>query len=131
MNININQQSPQAIYEQIVEQIKNEIIRGSVAEKDALPSIRTLAKELRVSVITTKRAYEELEKDGLIYSVPGKGFFVAKQNRNILRENKVRKIEDIMSAVIAECKGAELTKEEAVDMLTLLWEEEGEDNEGK
>lgn len=131
MNININQQSPQAIYEQIVEQIKNEIIRGSVAEKDALPSIRTLAKELRVSVITTKRAYEELEKDGLIYSVPGKGFFVAKPNRNILRENKVRKIEDIMSAVIAECKGAELTKEEAVDMLTLLWEEEGEENEGK
>ena len=129
MNITINQQSAQAIYEQIVEQIKNEIIRGSLEREDALPSIRTLARELRVSVITTKRAYEELEKDGLIYSVPGKGFFVAKQNCNILRENKVRRIEDMMSAVIAECKGTRLTRENAIDMLMLLWEEEGEDGE--
>lgn len=124
MNIIINQQSNLAIYEQIVEQLKDEIINGNLKEKDMLPSIRSLARELRISVITTKRAYEELEKEELIYSLPGKGFFVAKQNRDILREKKVQSIEGAMMEVIYACKGAKLSLAEAQDMLTLLWEDE-------
>lgn len=126
MNIVINQQSTLAIYEQIVEQLKNEIINGNLKEKDMLPSIRSLARELRISVITTKRAYEELEKEGLVYSLPGKGFFVAKQNRDMLREKKVQGIERSMQEVIYACKGARLSLQEAQDMLGVLWEDEDE-----
>ena len=88
-----------------------------------MPSIRALAKELRISVITTKRAYEELEKDGLIYSVAGKGFYVNQQDTNILREKKVQQIEGQMSEVIRSLKKAELSLEDAKDMLELLWED--------
>lgn len=124
MKLSINPQSNLAIYEQIVEQIKNEIILHNIAEGDMLPSIRSLARELRISVITTKHAYEKLLKEGLIYSKAGKGFYVAKQNRDILREKKVQGIEDAMSEVIIAAKGAGLSKKEAKDMLLLLWEDE-------
>ena len=123
MNIGINQQSNLAIYEQIVEQIKDEIIKGHLQEKDMLPSIRSLARELHISVITTKRAYEVLEEEGLIYSVAGKGFYVNKQNKDMLREKKVQKIESAMLGIIDACKGAKLTLEDAQEMLQLLWEE--------
>ena len=123
MNISIQPQSNLAIYEQLVEQFKDEIIKGNLKEGDIMPSIRALAKELRISVITTKRAYEELEKDGLIYSVAGKGFYVNQQDTNILREKKVQQIEGQMSEVIRSLKKAELSLEEAKDMLELLWED--------
>lgn len=125
MNISIQPQSNLAIYEQLVEQFKDEIIKGNLKEGDIMPSIRALAKELRISVITTKRAYEELEKDGLIYSVAGKGFYVNQQDTNILREKKVQQIEDQMSEVIRSLKKAELSLEDAKDMLELLWEDAG------
>lgn len=123
MNISIQSQSNLAIYEQLVEQFKDEIIKGNLKEGDIMPSIRALAKELRISVITTKRAYEELEKDGLIYSVAGKGFYVNQQDTNILREKKVQQIEGQMSEVIRSLKKAELSLEDAKDMLELLWED--------
>ena len=123
MNISIQPQSNLAIYEQLVEQFKDEIIKGNLKEGDIMPSIRALAKELRISVITTKRAYEELEKDGLIYSVAGKGFYVNQQDTNILREKKVQQIEVQMSEVIRSLKKAELSLEDAKDMLELLWED--------
>ncbi|MDY2789412.1 MAG: GntR family transcriptional regulator [Lachnospiraceae bacterium] len=123
MNISIQPQSNLAIYEQLVEQFKDEIIKGNLKEGDIMPSIRALAKELRISVITTKRAYEELEKDGLIYSVAGKGFYVNQQDTNILREKKVQQIEGQMSEVIRSLKKAELSLEDAKDMLELLWED--------
>ena len=83
------------IYEQIVRQIKAQIIRGSLLPDQALPSIRNLAKDLRISVITTKRAYDELEKEGFIYSIPAKGFFVSPQNTQLIREENLKKIENI------------------------------------
>ena len=123
MNIGISQQSNLAIYEQLVEQIKDEIIKGHLKEKDMLPSIRSLARELHISVITTKRAYEVLEEEGLIYSVAGKGFYVNKQNKDMLREKKVQQIETGMLEMIASCKGAQLTLEDVQKMLQILWEE--------
>ena len=123
MNIGISQQSNLAIYEQLVEQIKDEIIKGHLKEKDMLPSIRSLARELQISVITTKRAYEVLEEEGLIYSVAGKGFYVNKQNKDMLREKKVQQIETGMLEMIASCKGAQLTLEDVQKMLQILWEE--------
>lgn len=124
MKLAINSQSKLAIYEQIVEQIKNEIILHNIAQGDMLPSIRSLARELRISVITTKHAYEELLKEGLIYSKAGKGFYVAEQNRDLLRGKKMQQIEAAMSEVIVAAKGTGLSKEETKDMLLLLWEEE-------
>ena len=127
MNIKINSQSNLPIYEQIVNQMKDELIRGGLKDGEQLPSIRSLAKDAHISVITTKRAYEELEKENLIYSVAGKGFFVSKQNRNILKEKKIQKLEQEMQRLIRECKNAGLSRQDAMDMLYLLWEEEEQD----
>lgn len=124
MNIKINNQSSLPIYEQIVNQIKDEMIRGHLKDGEMLPSIRSLAKDAHISVITTKRAYEELEKEDLIYSVAGKGFYVSRQNRNVLKEKKIQKLEQQMQLLIKDCKGAGLSCQDAVDMLELLWEEE-------
>lgn len=124
MDISIATGSNLAIYEQIVIQIKNEIIAGHLKEGDMLPSIRSLAKDLQISVITTKRAYEELEKEKLLYSVAGKGFFVTKQNPNLLREKKISGIETALSDLIRESKRAGLTKSDVKDTIDVLWEEE-------
>ena len=94
MDIILSNQSGKPIYEQICEQIKSLIISGKLSEGDALPSMRLLAKELRISVITTKRAYEELEREGFLYSVPGKGSFVAGKNMEFVREEQLRKLEE-------------------------------------
>ena len=93
MNIYINNKSGIPIYDQIYSQIKNSIITGELEENDPLPSIRNLAKDLRISVITTKRAYDELEKEGFIYTIPSKGCFVAPKNVELLREENLKKIE--------------------------------------
>ena len=122
MNIFISEHSNAAIYEQIEQQIKDAIIRQELKPEEALPSIRGLAKDLQISVITTKRAYEELEAQGLIYSVPGRGFFVCARKLEMLKEKKIQDLEKRMSELIRDCKAAELSKQDVIDMLDLLYE---------
>lgn len=123
MNIHIQSKSSEPIYEQIKKQIKENIISGIVKEGEPLPSIRNLARDLKISVITTKRAYEELEKEGLIYSVAGKGFYVDSPDTGYLVEKKVQGLEEQLDEVLTLCKKAGLTKEDVRDMLDILWEE--------
>ncbi len=124
MKIFISEHSNAAIYEQIEQQIKDAILRQELKAEEALPSIRGLAKDLQISVITTKRAYEELEEQGLIYSVPGRGFFVSSRKLEMLKEKKIQDIEKHMTELIKECKSAELSKQNMMDMLDLLYDEE-------
>lgn len=112
------------IYDQIYQQIKAQIISGELEEDSPLPSIRNLAKELHISVITTKRAYEELEKDGFIYTAPGRGSFVAKKNTELLREETLRQIEEHLDAAIKLGCACGYTTEDIIDMLKTLDEEE-------
>ena len=100
MNILLNNSSGQPLYEQIEEQVKNQIIAGELKEGDALPSMRTLAKDLKISIITTKRAYEDLERDGYIVSVTGKGSFVRGLNEDFVRDNILCAIEDLLDKAI-------------------------------
>jgi len=123
MQIIISNSSKEPIYEQILKQIQTAILSGELAEGDALPSIRQLAKDLKISVITTKRAYEELEKSGFIYSIVGKGSFVAEQNLDVIREKKLRVIEEQLGAVISNSKEIGLPYEELQELLKLLYEE--------
>lgn len=123
MNINIQSKSSVPIYEQIKNQIKDSILVGEMKEGEPIPSIRTLARDLKISVITTKRAYEELEKEGLIYSVAGKGFYVDNPDTGYLAEKKVQGLEEQLDAVLRLCKDAQLSKEEVKDMVDILWEE--------
>lgn len=124
MHIVISNQSGKPIYEQIAEQVKALIISGELGEGDALPSMRLLAKELRISVITTKRAYEELERDGFIYTVAGKGSFVAEQNLELARESSLREIEEHLQAAVELGRQCGLTCGDLRDMLRVLSEEE-------
>ena len=124
MKILISNTSNLPIYEQIIHQIKDAVIAKELREEELLPSIRSLARDLQISVITTKRAYEELEKEGLIYSVAGKGFYVAKQNTDMLKEKKIQMLEGEMLRVVEEWKKAGLTKEELMDFLEVLFAEE-------
>lgn len=128
MNLIISNASGKPIYEQIYTQVKNCIISGELSPGDALPSIRALAKDLRISVITTTRAYDELERDGFIDRVPGKGCYVAEKNLELVREAHLKQIEDHMSEIVALAAGCSLTEEEAVRMLRLMWENEGKDD---
>jgi GntR family transcriptional regulator len=124
MKIVISNSSKEPIYEQIKRQIKESILRGDLKENELLPSIRQLAKDLQISVITTKRAYDDLEQEGLIVSVVGKGSFVAGQNREFLREMRLRWIEERLGEVVAEGKALGVTLPELVEMLRLLYEDE-------
>ncbi len=124
MNLNISNSSGQPIYEQIIAQIKNLILSGELQEGHALPSMRLLAKELRISVITTKRAYEELEREGFIFSVTGKGSFVAPQNVNLIREQHLREIESQMQAIVEKAGYCGLSLEELIEILTLVYKGE-------
>lgn len=123
MKIIISNASPNPIYTQIAEQIKNQIISGELKEGDPLPSIRKLAQELQISVITTKRAYEELEKEGFIDTVGGKGTFVAMQNKELLREKKMKIVEDRLSEAVSEAKLLDIHLDELKEMLILLYSE--------
>lgn len=123
MKIVILPQGTLAIYEQIVNQLKNAIVTGGLKAGEALPSIRSLAAELSVSVITTKRAYEELEKEGLIRSVAGKGFYVCEYNTDYLREKQLMMLEKRLSEVIYEAKQAGLNCDELVEMVEALYKE--------
>lgn len=123
MNIIISNNINLPIYEQIVRAVKNEIIAGNIKEEDPLPSIRGLARDLQISIITTNRAYEELEKEGLIYSKAGKGFFVSKQNTNMLKEKKIQGIENDIHELVKECKKSGISKEEMLGMIEVIWDE--------
>ena len=122
MNIWIDNKSGAPIYEQIYTQIKNQIISGDLTEDVPLPSIRNLAKDLRISVITTKRAYDELEKDGFVYTVPAKGCFVAPKNVELLREENLKKIEEHMQSVLQLAASCNLSKFEILEMMKLMME---------
>ena len=126
MIILINNKSGQPIYEQIYSQIKNQIIGGDLNENESLPSIRALAKDLRISVITTKRAYEELERDGYIYTLPGKGSFVAQKNLLLVNEEYMRQIENHFDEIRKLSAAVKLSKEDLHEMLDTLWEEQDE-----
>lgn len=123
MKITILPQGTLAIYEQIVNQLKNAIVTSDLKAGEALPSIRALAAELSVSVITTKRAYEELEKEGLIRSVAGKGFYVCEYNTDYLREKQLMMLEKRLGEVIGEAKQAGLDCDELVEMIEALYKE--------
>lgn len=123
MNIILSNVSDDPIYLQIVNQIKEQIITGQLTDDDPLPSIRNLARELNISVITTKRAYEELERDGFIITVAGKGTYVAPVNREMLREGKLKMIEDKIAEAVRTAKHLGLTLDELQEMLRLLYEE--------
>jgi len=124
MKIIISNSSTDPIYEQINKQIKAQIISGDLNEGDALPSIRILAKELQISVITTKRAYEELEKEGFIDTVGGKGCFVAMQNKELLKEKKMKTIEEKMGDTVKDAKKLGIRLKELKEMLSILYDEE-------
>ncbi len=124
MQILIDNKSGAPIYEQIYTQLKEQIISGALTEDQPLPSIRGLAKDLRISVITTKRAYDELEQEGFLYTVAGKGSFVAKKNTALLREEHLKKIEDHLSEVRRLAATIQLSREDIRDMLNLMWEDE-------
>ncbi len=124
MKIIISNSSLDPIYEQINKQIKAQIISGDLNEGDALPSIRKLAKELQISVITTKRAYEELEKEGFVDTVGGKGCFVAMQNKELLKEKKMKTIEEKMGDTVKDAKKLGIRLKELKEMLSILYDEE-------
>ncbi|MDQ0214017.1 GntR family transcriptional regulator [Oikeobacillus pervagus] len=122
MNIIISNTSDEPIYLQIVDQLKEQIVQGELEESQSLPSIRNLAKELKISVITTKRAYDELEKEGFIVTIAGKGSYVAAINKEMFRETKVKVIEEKMTEAINTAKLVGLTLEEMQDMLKIIYE---------
>ena len=122
LKINILPQGTLAIYEQIVLQMKNAIVTGELKSGEAMPSIRALAADLKVSVITTKRAYEELEKEGLIRSVAGKGLYVCEYNTGYLREKQLVMLEKRISEIIYDAKSAGLSKDELLEMICALYE---------
>lgn len=121
MKIVIKSQGTMAIYEQIVTQLKNGIISGELKPGEAMPSIRRLASDLEVSAITTKRAYEELEKEGLVRSVAGKGFYVCEANQDYLREKQLLMLESRMREILEECRRAGLSQEDVLEMVEVLY----------
>lgn len=124
MHVLIDNKSGAPIYDQIYSQIKSQIISGVLQEDEMLPSIRSLAKDLRISFITTKRAYEELEKEGFIYTLPGKGCYVAPKNVELLREENLKKIEDHIAKMVTLAKTCNLSKADVLEMVTFVLEEE-------
>lgn len=124
VNIFIDNKSGVPIYDQIYKQIKQLIISGELSEDDMLPSIRNLAKDLGISVITTKRAYEELEKEGFIYMVAAKGCFVAPKNVELIREETLKRIEGYLQEIVQLSKACRLTKEDIIEMFNIIMEEE-------
>lgn len=121
MNIIISNTGSQPIYEQIASQIKALIINGSLHEGDMLPSMRLLAKELKISVITTKRAYEELEREGFIVSQTGKGSFVAGRNMELIRESQLQKIEQLLNQAVETARMSDVSLGELQEMIALLY----------
>ncbi len=124
MNLIISNSSNIPIYQQIKEQIRNKIIANELKKAEQLPSIRNLAKDLRISVITTKNAYEELEKEGFVHTIPGKGTYVTGKNIEIIREEQLKKIENLMDTAVSIAKISNISKAEIQNMLDIIYEEE-------
>lgn len=124
MNIIISNSSDKPIYEQITIQIKQMIISGELAAGDQLPSMRMLAKELRISVITTKRAYEDLERDGFIYTVMGKGSFIADKNMEFVREEQLRIVEEHLNMAVTGAKAGGISLDELHEIMKMIYEED-------
>ncbi len=124
MNIIISNSSDRPIYEQITSQIKALIMNGELKEGDSLPSMRTLAKELRISVITTKRAYEDLERDGFITTVVGKGSFIRAADIRLVREEKLKQIENLLTRAISLARQSAVGREEVEEMIDIIYQEE-------
>ncbi len=124
MNILIDNKSGEPIYNQIYTQIKNQIIGGELAADEMLPSIRGLAKDLRISFITTKRAYDELEREGFIYTLPAKGCYVAPKNVELLREENLKKIEDHITQIAQLAASCKLSREDIMEMVAFVMEEQ-------
>ena len=124
MNIMIDNKSGTPIYEQIYSQIKSQIISGALKQDELLPSIRGLAKDLRISFITTKRAYEELEREGFIYTLPAKGCYVAPKNIELLREENLKRIEEYIDEIVKLAVSCNLSKQEIIEMVNFSLEEQ-------
>ena len=124
MDIIIRNSGGVPIYDQITRQMKGLILRGDLREGEALPSMRLLAKDLRISVITTKRAYDELEADGFLYTVAGKGCFVAEKNLDLIREQKLKELEDHLDAAVELAAQCGVSAPELMEMLRILLKEE-------
>lgn len=124
MEIFIDNKSGAPIYDQIYSQIKNQIISGALRENEMLPSIRGLAKDLRISFITTKRAYEELEREGFIYTLPAKGCYVAPKNVELLREENLKKIEEHIEQILQLAASCNLSKNDILEMVNFSLEEQ-------
>ncbi len=124
MHIFIDNKSGAPIYDQIYSQIKAQIISGELEQDQMLPSIRGLAKDLRISFITTKRAYDELEREGFLYTVPGKGSYVAAKNVELLREENLKKIEEHMEQIVRLAASCNLSRRELLEMMELCMEEQ-------
>lgn len=124
MQIHLSNASDKPIYEQITTQIKEAILSNKLLAGDALPSIRALAKELKISVMTTKRAYADLERDGFIETVAGKGSFITERNQDFLREELLRQMEGYLQKAVKTAKTAGISKEELQEYLSLMLEEE-------
>ncbi len=123
MHIFIDNRSGHPIYDQIYTQLKNMILSDTLVADQALPSIRALARELRISVITTKRAYDELEREGFLYTVAGKGTFVAPKNRALVQEEHLKQIEEHMSAILELARVCGLSRDELMEMFNVMGEE--------
>lgn len=123
MNIIISNSSGKPIYEQIISQMKGMIMNGTLRPGDPLPSMRLLAKELRISVITTKRAYEELERDGFITTIVGKGSFVREADREFVKEEQLRTVESHLQAAVDTARQYGMEEEELIEILRMLYEE--------
>lgn len=123
MDIIIRNSADTPIYDQITRQIKGHILSGTLAEGEALPSMRALARDLRISVITTKRAYEELEREGFITTVPGKGCFVAERNLELVREDALRRVEDHLAQALDVARSAGISPGEVRQALDILSKE--------
>ena len=123
MRILIDNKSGLPIYDQIYSQIKQQIISGELHEDEPLPSIRNLAKDLRISVVTTKRAYDELEKEGFIYTIAAKGCFVARKNVELLREENLKAIEDHIDRILQLAVTCNLSREDILDMVKFALED--------
>lgn len=121
MNIHISNVSGKALYEQIYDQIKNQILEGTLKAGESLPTIRGLAKDLRISVITTSRAYSDLERDGYIYSVVGKGSFVAERNKEFVREKNIKEMEEYIVKSVEIANRCGINEEQFIDIVKTIY----------
>ena len=124
MNIIISNSSNMPLYEQVKEQIKNGIVSNELKTGELLPSIRSLARDLKISVITTKNAYEELEKEGYVETIPGKGTYVANKNAEIIKDEQLQKIEQLIDKAVAIAKISSISKKEMKEILNILYGED-------